>query len=246
MAQKKTVFERLEDKMIELEENLDTKFAQIQESIENLKNDIPRSLGESLMSFTDMIGAKVEDLEDTLKSSGTTRAGPSIEPQSLDALKKELKEIKTTLESLQIAINNLKVQPSPSPPSQPSPITTPATSTPKPQPTPPSPIKKTQPPPASSPPSQPSPGSGLAEVLKLLDSIKDKAKTTPTAYELGTEMEQTRDTIVKIFRWHPALYEFATFARRLKKAPQGTPIDTETQQLLIEKIDDWKNRLSSG
>ncbi len=59
-------------------------------------------------------------------------------------------------------------------------------------------------------------------------------------------MEQIRDTIVKIFRWHPALYELATFARRLKKSPEGTGLDAETQSLLIEKVDEWKNRISSS
>ena len=57
-------------------------------------------------------------------------------------------------------------------------------------------------------------------------------------------MEQTRDVIVKIFRWHPALYELATFARRLKKFPEGDALDAETLELLLEKIDEWKNRIS--
>jgi hypothetical protein len=249
MAQKKTVFERLEDKMIELEEKLDSKLTQLQTSIDSLKDDIPRSLGENLMSFTDMIGAKIEDLEEILKTSGTS-GGQSLPSGNLNALKADLDGIKDAIDNLKLIIQKMEAPtPVASPPttispnleskSKTSPSPTPLTSSTS---TVTTTTSKATPSAASSLP----PGTGgLAQVIQLLDSIKEKARSNLTSNQLANEMEQTRDTIVKIFRWHPALYELATFARRLKKAPQGANVDAETQQLLLEKIDEWKNRVSS-
>ncbi len=77
MSQKKTVFERLEDKMIELQQNIDSQLNNIQAQIESLKEEIPRSIGQNLLQFADMIGAKIEDIEDAVnKISTSTSATP--------------------------------------------------------------------------------------------------------------------------------------------------------------------------
>lgn len=253
MAQKKTVFERLEDKMIEMEQSVDAKLSKLQASIDNLKEEIPRSLGENLMSFADMLGAKLENLEDTLKNTGGS-GGSGIDTSTLNALQNGINEIKAGVDEVKIKIQNIKIavptigapsaQPSPTPEAaKPKPAATV-----KPPPAKPIPAKPTaKPETATSPkPAAPAPSKGgaSADVFKLLDSIKEKAQSGITANQLAIEMEQTRDTIVKIFRWHPTLYELATFARRLKKYPEGTPSDTEIQQLLQEKVDEWKKRIS--
>ncbi len=256
MSQKKTVFERLEDQMIELQQNLDKKLGDLAESLENLKQEIPRSIGQNLMSFSDMIGGKIEDIEESVQNLGGS-GGSSVDSSLLNTLKGDIDTIKSTLKDIQKNIQTQKPEtPSSSTPAQISPskppsspitptITTPTTS--KPAIVPPStpvhaPAKITSQQTPSIPLSIEGP---LAEVLGLLESIRIKAKSGLSGQDLGTEMEQIRDTIVKVFRWHPALYELATFSRRLKKFPIGQPPDTETLHLLFEKIDEWKNRVSS-
>lgn len=249
MAQKKTVFERLEDKMVELEEKIDNKLAQIQMAIETLKEDIPRSLGENLMTFTDMIGAKVEDLGDIVKGIAGS-SGSGVDSGVINKMMSDLGLIKTSIDhltNLNLHTKDESSTPAPSPPSiskptapstlQP-PVTSPSTASPS--------LVSVSP--KSSPPSSPLKLSGkdpLTDVLLLLESIKDKVNSDLTANQIANEMEAIRDEIVKIFRWHPTLYELATFARRLKKASAGAPLDAETKQLLPEKIDEWKSRIQA-
>ncbi|HUY01331.1 MAG TPA: hypothetical protein VMV49_17350 [Candidatus Deferrimicrobium sp.] len=261
MAQKKTVFERLEDKMVELEQNIDNKLMNLQSSLQNLKEDIPKSIGQSLMSFADMIGAKIENIEDALQNIGPSR-GAAPDLSAIKTLQNDLTEIKNTMKTLQNAIANIKVEipPTTVSPSIPAKVA-PATVSP-PQPAAPastkpptvtqsSPISVPKEPISAIPTSAPSPSPSapvegpISDVINLLDEIKTKAKSGITAVQLANEMEQTRDTIVKIFRWHPALYELATFARRLKKYPEAAGLDTEILELLLEKVEEWKNRVSS-
>ena len=82
-----------------------------------------------------------------------------------------------------------------------------------------------------------------AKVIMLFDTILVKAQTGLTAPQLADEMEQIRNQIVEVFEWHPTLFELAAFARRIKKGPANTPIDPQTVQLLIEKIEAWKRRI---
>ncbi len=255
MAQKKTVFERLEDKMVEMEQNVDNKLSKIQASIDKLKEEIPRSLGENLMSFTDMIGAKIEDLEDSIKNMSGS-GGSSIDNSTLNTLQNGINEMKAGIKNLNSAIQNIKIDiPTPTvPTSKPTPTpqatkpitTTPVTPTPaKPAPAKPAIAPKASTTPTSTPAAPTPSGQGpMADVFKLLDSIKAKSKSSITAGQMAIEMEQTRDTIVKIFRWHPALYELATMARRLKKYPEGSALDSEMQQLLSDKIEEWKKRIN--
>ncbi|HUY00082.1 MAG TPA: hypothetical protein VMV49_11045 [Candidatus Deferrimicrobium sp.] len=84
-----------------------------------------------------------------------------------------------------------------------------------------------------------------AVATQLLDSITAKARSGMAAAQLGVEMETIRSQIVEVFEWHPTLFELAAFARRLKQMQPGIPLDPETLQLLIEKIEAWKSRIMS-
>jgi uncharacterized protein YoxC len=259
LSQKKTVFERLEDRMIELQEEINNKLANIDQinmklesletSLENLKQEIPRSIGQNLLQFSDLIGGKIEDIEDALQNvSGSGGAAPGY--SAINSLQNELTEIKVSMKNLQNAVQNIKIQvpssattPAPAKPATPAPTTpTPARTLVSPTP---APAKPTPAPSTTPSPSVATPTSGpMTDVFKLLDTIAQKAQSGLSGPQIAGEMEQVRDTIVKIFRWHPALYELATFARRLKKAPAGTAADAATVNLLLEKINEWKNRIA--
>ncbi|MFX1299108.1 MAG: hypothetical protein ACFFD2_30140, partial [Promethearchaeota archaeon] len=95
-----------------------------------------------------------------------------------------------------------------------------------------------------SPPSSPVAGP-IAEVFKLLDSLLENARSGMTAIMLSNEMAQTRDMIVKVYKWHPALFELASFARQLKNYPERARLDPDTLTELSAKIEDWKKRIAS-
>ncbi|MHC1591074.1 MAG: hypothetical protein ACXQS8_03240, partial [Candidatus Helarchaeales archaeon] len=79
-------------------------------------------------------------------------------------------------------------------------------------------------------------------VYEYLDSIKTKLDLP--AQDLARFLEFIRDKIVKIFKFHPALYELGTFARKIKKYPAGVPLDEDIRRLLEDKITEWKKRIS--
>ena len=106
------------------------------------------------------------------------------------------------------------------------------------------PVAPVAPAPAQAPAQIMPPVSGpKAKVIMLFDTILVKAQTGLSAPQLATEMEQIRNQIVEVFEWHPTLFELAAFARRIKNGPPNTPIDPQTVQLLIEKIEAWKQRI---
>ncbi|MHA1144389.1 MAG: coiled-coil domain-containing protein [Candidatus Helarchaeota archaeon] len=80
------------------------------------------------------------------------------------------------------------------------------------------------------------------EVFDLLDSIKPKIQLP--AQDLARFLEFIRDKIVKVFKFHPALYELGTFARKIKKYPVAAPLDDDIKNLLEDKITEWKKRIS--
>lgn len=82
-----------------------------------------------------------------------------------------------------------------------------------------------------------------SEVHKIFDGISDAVISKISAKELFDLMNQARDSIIKVYRWHPVLYELASFARRVQKLSEDQPLDNEISTLLIEKINDWKNRI---
>ena len=255
MSQKKTVFERLEDKMIELQQNVEGKLSTLQAAVDGLKKEIPQAIGQNLMQFADIIGEKIENIEDALKNVSASGAS-APDTSGIASIQNDLNGIKASIQTLQSSIKNIKIempQAATTPPVA-SPPTTPAPASPV---TPPPAKPLTTSPPVVTSPSKPAPstkpapktpltGEGpVAEAIQLLETIKDKAASGITGVALAAEMEQIRDTIVKVFRWHPALYELATFARRLKKIPEGTGLDVENLQLLVEKVEEWKTRISS-
>lgn len=81
-----------------------------------------------------------------------------------------------------------------------------------------------------------------AEVFDLLDSIKPKMNLP--VQDLARFIEFIRDKIVKVFKFHPALYELGTFARKVKKYPSNSLLDADLTNLLNDKINEWKKRLS--
>lgn len=81
-----------------------------------------------------------------------------------------------------------------------------------------------------------------AEVFDLLDSIKPKMNLP--VQDLARFIEFIRDKIVKVFKFHPALYELGTFARKVKKYPSNSQLDADLTNLLNDKINEWKKRLS--
>ena len=80
------------------------------------------------------------------------------------------------------------------------------------------------------------------KVFQLLEGIKGKLGMNVQA--LAREMENTRDEIVKIYKFHPTLYELGTFARKLKKYPENLTLDEDLRNLLFDKINEWKKRLA--
>ncbi|NHI92561.1 MAG: hypothetical protein EAX96_08655 [Candidatus Lokiarchaeota archaeon] len=79
------------------------------------------------------------------------------------------------------------------------------------------------------------------KVIHLLESIKERLHINVD--QLAFEMENIRDEIVKIYKFHPALYELGTFSRKLKKYPPNTTLDDDIRNLLFDKINEWKKRL---
>ncbi|MHA1784991.1 MAG: hypothetical protein ACTSVY_12145 [Candidatus Helarchaeota archaeon] len=85
------------------------------------------------------------------------------------------------------------------------------------------------------------PGKVPDEVFHLLENIKQKINIPID--QLAIFMENTRDEIVKIYKFHPALYELGTFARKLRKYPPNTTLEPDIMNLLVDKINEWKKRL---
>ncbi|MHA1229514.1 MAG: hypothetical protein ACTSRP_03110 [Candidatus Helarchaeota archaeon] len=84
------------------------------------------------------------------------------------------------------------------------------------------------------------------EVFDLFDSITEKLKSGMLANQLGQYMDEVRDKITNLYKWHPTLYELASHARKLKKLGPEDPVDADTYQLLLEKIQEWKRRIKTG
>jgi len=84
------------------------------------------------------------------------------------------------------------------------------------------------------------------EVHQILDGISNAVKSGVSAKELYTIMNNARDSIIKVYKWHPVLYELASFSRRIQKIPESQQLDNEISSLLIDKINDWKMRITEG
>jgi len=92
------------------------------------------------------------------------------------------------------------------------------------------------------PPQPTGPASGAqVEAVRLLDNIAARARSGIPGNQLAQEMEQTRNRIVEVFQWHPALFELAATACRLKQVP--TALDAGTLNNLLGKLEEWKRRI---
>ncbi|MHA1377003.1 MAG: hypothetical protein ACTSRG_01350 [Candidatus Helarchaeota archaeon] len=79
-------------------------------------------------------------------------------------------------------------------------------------------------------------------VLEVFQLIEERAKGGESGNALSRIIENARDTISKSWKWHPLLYEVGTFARKLKKFADK-PIGDEVLKLLLQKLDEWKEKM---
>ncbi|MHA1268744.1 MAG: hypothetical protein ACTSPY_03055 [Candidatus Helarchaeota archaeon] len=286
-AKPKTVFERLEERMERIEQIIDKIIPAILDkiipAIDNVKTELPGSIGPNLMSFADMIGEQIENVTKAVSSipSGGGGEGTNIDTsglitpinkilenfntliENINQLNMKMDNITNEINSLKGAITQVKVAPAPAAPvqqttttvqkikSQVKPASTPATYQ--------TPQTQTKPAPAViQKPAQPVSSSDQIpvvttefttvppEVFNLLDSITEKLKSGTLALQMAEYMEGIRDKVVELYKWHPILYEVATQARKLKKSGPEDPIDADTYQLLLEKVQEWKQRIKSG
>ena len=241
-----TVFERLEEQMKKLVgaiEELRTLIQGNTSALENLKNDV----NSGFLNFSDMMGNKLDELQEIFQTqspdSGINTGAITAKLDDIsEGVKNTASRIKNFMDSTIDSIRTITksptrtvpiakvvtTQPKPSQPLKPSkkPIVT-RVDIPAPSKRAPIPIRvgKTVP----------------VEVLDLLDSLKSKIETP--AVKFADYMEFVRDEIVRIYKFHPAIYELGTFARKLKKYPQNMKMDPDIIALLFDKIDEWKQRI---
>ncbi len=81
-------------------------------------------------------------------------------------------------------------------------------------------------------------------VLEIFQLIKQRAQSGESAEALSKHIENARDTIAKSWKWHPALLELGTFARKLKKLPPKNPPSPDLIKILLEKLEEWKAKMT--
>ncbi|NVM04976.1 MAG: hypothetical protein HWN67_21825 [Candidatus Helarchaeota archaeon] len=235
-----TVFERLEQQMKKLIEAIEELKNLVQgntSALENLKSDV----NSGFLNFSDMVGNRLDELQETFQ---TKTPGSGIDTSAITSKLDDISEgVKNTAGKIKNFMDSTidsfrKVAKSPA---KKVPIAKVVT-------TPPKPSKKLKiipteiPPPSKRAPIPIKVGKTVpVEVLDLLDSLKSKIETP--AVKFAEYMEWVRDEIVRIYKFHPAIYELGTFARKLKKYPQNMKIDPDIIALLFDKIDEWKQRI---
>ncbi|NVM55715.1 MAG: hypothetical protein HWN66_18595 [Candidatus Helarchaeota archaeon] len=80
-------------------------------------------------------------------------------------------------------------------------------------------------------------------VTEVLGLLTERAQGGADGHALAKIMENARDTISKSWRWHPALYELGTFARKLRKLPKGQEPDGNLLNTLMQKINEWLEKM---
>ncbi|MHA1797034.1 MAG: hypothetical protein ACTSVY_01190 [Candidatus Helarchaeota archaeon] len=80
-------------------------------------------------------------------------------------------------------------------------------------------------------------------VTEVFDLLIQRAERGETAVALAKLLENSRDTISKSWKWHPTLYEVGTFARKLRKYPEGKQADEQILKILFQKIEEWKTKM---
>ncbi|MHA1300731.1 MAG: hypothetical protein ACTSO9_15045 [Candidatus Helarchaeota archaeon] len=239
-----TVFERLEEKMAKLMDSIEEMKTAIQQNSSNMAA-IQRDINSAFLSFSDMIGKRIEEMEEKIMAKTPTPSSTSrgLSPD-LTNFTREMKIITNQLKNMmentiekmrQITVSTV----------QPSKVTKTVATTTKSAPKVAKSVKiesKDLLPPAKRAPIPIKIGKTVpAEVLDLLDSLKSKIEYP--AVKFAAMMEQVRDEIVRIYKFHPAIYELGTFARKLKKYPQNMKIDPDVLTLLFDKIEEWKRRI---
>ncbi|MHA1378031.1 MAG: hypothetical protein ACTSRG_06580 [Candidatus Helarchaeota archaeon] len=237
-----TVFERLEKKMSKLIDAIEEMKAALKRNSSNL-NHLKEDINSSFLSFSDMIANKIDTLEEKIQviNQGSGAVARTISPD-LTNFTREMKlttnQLKNMLETAiekirQISVSSFKTATinkatfAPTPPKLKKRVESKTKDILPPSKRAPIPIQvgKTVP----------------IEVLDLLDALKTKIEYP--AVKFAALMEQTRDEIVRIYKFHPAIYELGTFARKLKKYPKNMKIDPDVLTLLFDKIEEWKRRI---
>ncbi|MFX1451930.1 MAG: hypothetical protein ACFFCM_13875 [Promethearchaeota archaeon] len=235
-----TVFERLEEQMKKLVQKIEEMNSLIQQNnsaLENLKSDV----NSGFLNFSDMIGTRLDELQDLVQTKGKVSGIDAGElSTTLDQLSKDMRnsanEIKNLLGSAVESVQKIKISPVKTAPLA-KVVSIPPKPTERPK------ITPTEiPPPSKRAPIPIKVGKTVpGEVLDLLDSLKTKIETP--AVKFADYMEFVRDEIVRIYKFHPAIYELGTFARKLKKYPQNMKMDPDIIALLFDKINEWKARI---
>ncbi|MHA1269412.1 MAG: hypothetical protein ACTSPY_06445 [Candidatus Helarchaeota archaeon] len=82
-------------------------------------------------------------------------------------------------------------------------------------------------------------------VEEVFNLIIQRTQGGADAHSLAKVIENAKDTISKSWKWHPSLFELGTFARRLRNNFKESELPSqEIIQLLMQKIEDWKNKMA--
>jgi hypothetical protein len=215
---------------------LDKKFSEL---INQIQEYFSASLGQSLMQFSDLLGSKIDETMDAVKETKALveelKTEKELEKKQAAELSELIKETVTDAGTEETVVKRDVVTPSIT--------TTPST------------VVKETPPPVSEPqkppivkPTEPELATEMEEipqeVNQIFDGISNAVLSKVSAGELFQKMDDARNSIVKVFRWHPVLYELASFSRRISKLPPDEPFSADVSSLLVEKITDWKTRIA--
>lgn len=235
-------FEKNQSRMSELE----TIIRQQKAEIERLSTGMDAQKMKSYDEFVQKLQSEMKQVRDQLANSERVRTEQAGSIERFEVL---LGQVQSQIEQQEaIKASFQQPPPPPMPPTPPQPVFTtpisPPTVPPPPMstPTPAAPIPTI---PSTIPHAPPAsaPEGPKNDAAMLLDRIIMRANSGLTGIQLAQEMEQIRNKIVEIFQWHPALFELAAFARRLKSQPGEAVLDANSLQNLTEKIQAWKSRI---
>ncbi|MHA1377734.1 MAG: hypothetical protein ACTSRG_05070 [Candidatus Helarchaeota archaeon] len=225
---------------------INQKFIELSSVINEMQDSFSASIGQNLMQFSDLLGGKLDDainmIEELKKQVDDLKKEKEFEMEQAAELSELIKQ--SVIED-EPALPSDKAPPIESKPSPPIvPKTTPTVE--KTLPIVAKPTVAVQKPPIVKPTVAPPEISETVpkEVIQLLDGIANAVVSKVPTSELATIMDNTRNEIIKVFRWHPVLYELASFSRRIQKL-STKELSADISSLLIEKIQDWKTRISS-
>lgn len=81
------------------------------------------------------------------------------------------------------------------------------------------------------------------KVAQIFENLTMAIKSGIKARELSRILEDSRDEIANVQGFSTTLNEIGKVARKLKGAPPNAQIDTESVNVFIEKLDEWKERM---